>query len=247
MERNKSGHEEKDAKELALRRIKLWARGAFIQFSILFAVFLLLWIVAGTIFLNSTAPVSWDLSEESEVLEPTGDLNILPGERYEYLVLAGGQRQYVSLRAKQVNSCPGIVLEDAKNQFQLCILRSGFYSNSSQYLGSSSFPFYVPWMLYLHDGFFWRFNRTMTVYPPNITERAGFLFEVLNTTSIFGRDAYEVHSSQLSGSPFFVSGSPSNSVYFVDVEKRVLLKAQSGSAEIRIVSAPFELEDAGSD
>ena len=164
------------------------------------------------------------------------------GQSYVYALEFENKSRSIFLNTKYVEGCPGIALEDAQNSYIICLRKSGFHSNSTGYLGDTSFVFYSPWMLYLRENFSWKLNRTITFYPTNITQKSPLLFEVKNITRLYGRDAYVVQASKLSSNSFFVDDFFANSTYFVDAQNRILLGAQSQGAQIRLISAPFELD-----
>ncbi|MFH0927591.1 MAG: hypothetical protein V1822_03360 [Candidatus Micrarchaeota archaeon] len=212
------------------------------KFLLFSAAFLVLGILAAGFVLNpSPAPPSWVFGDEAPQLAKTANLSFDAGQTYEYAINMQGRFATVSLLARYKPNCPGFILEDEKNSYSICIRKSGFYSNYSGYIGDQSFPFYSPWMLYLTQNLSWKENQTVTFYPANLTQKATLLFEAKNLTKIFGRDAYEVKVSSSSSSPFFAN-TP-NATYFVDAQKRVLLKAQIGSSQIILISAPFALEN----
>ena len=233
MEGNKPERKEKNTGE---RGLGIW--GEFALFSICFLSVVL---IASLLFLQSVEPPSWEFGEESLALEKTSSPSFEGGDEYSYSMLFRGQNSSALLHAKYSPNCPGLVLEE-QGAYSPCILDSGFYSNSSGYLGNPDFAFYSPWMLYLHENFSWKFNRTVTFYPSNLTQKAQLLFEVANTTEIFGREAFVVMASKISSPPLFADDFFANSTYFVDVQKRVLLAANSSNAQILIENAPFELK-----
>lgn len=235
MEGNKQGRKTEDSGGIIPQNI-------WLQFALFSAIFLILGLLASVLFLKSAPAPSWDFGEESSKLQKTSDLQILGAESYQYQLLFENQTQTIFLTAKYGSNCPGVILEDVKNSYELCIRQSGFYSNSSEYLGDFSFPFYAPWMLYIHENFSWKPNRTITVFPTNITQRAQLFFETKNKTTISGREAYEIYAHKLSSPSIFADDFFANTTYFVDAQKRVLLAATSGGAQIILVSAPFELE-----
>jgi len=237
MEGNKPERKEKNT-----QRIIPSTGVLFREFILFCVVFLAIGIVASLFFLQSSPPPTWEFGEEFADLNKTSDFSIIGGENYTYSLEFMGKNKSIFLHSKYLRTCPGILLEDVANSYSLCVRKSGFYSNASEYLEDSSFVFYAPWMLYLKENFIWNVNRTVTFYPSNLTYKSLLEFNSKNMTKLFGRDAFEVSVEQKSTSQFFPDSFFSNSTYFIDSQKRILLKAQNQDTRIILISAPFELE-----
>jgi len=235
MERDKSGNKAKDS-------LKIDFGNLLTEFVIFAIAFLLLGVIASAIFLSNAPSPSWEYGEESAVLALQKNLSFESGETYTYLLSLGNQTQKVLISTKFRQWCPGVILEDKTSGGEICVRQSGFYSNSTEYLGGFSFPYYAPWMLYLHENFSWHVNRSVTVYPTNITQRSNLYFEVVNKSNFMGREAYFVRATELSSPNILPDDFFANTTYIVDAQKRVLLYAKSAQSSIIFDSAPFELE-----
>lgn len=105
------------------------------------------------------------------------------------------------------------------------------YRNNTVYLFS-------PWMLALKNGWEWEVNITMGIEGFDMESTTGFLFEVVSEEKKFGRDVYKVRVtvSEDGGA----AGEPI--LWWIDREKRILIAQEMGEDKIRLVNAPFTLE-----
>jgi len=204
---------------------------------------LLFFLLSLAFFLRPIDLSKTTLEHDSDPLTPNVQLQLSAGEVYAYESnLSGSLSNTIYSVAGLAGGCMAVRAEVSNQEIRassdFCIdVRTGEIRNSDV-----PPDFFQPWMLSLDEGFSWT-SRTRIVYPPPIElEDVTNLSISVEGLGLFrGRPSFKVRALTLRT----IDGKQAaklEHVLWIDSEKRVLLGSSSSLLEVRLVSAPFDLE-----
>lgn len=160
---------------------------------------------------------------------------LAPGDYYRYSYTSNvseGLNYTFTYVLVGYNNCTGIYIQESSNRTPSCIDHWGNdKAGNNLSLDNPFIYFFKPWMLAVNDSWTWK----VTAYFSFPTEQFNFsevYLYTLEKEDIYGRDAYKV-IALLSTS----DGEEEQILYWVDVEKRILLLEKGSNYEIRLVSS----------
>lgn len=224
-------------------KIKLLGIGMGKTFIAVFAGIIILYLVGFAYFYFAGEKPSFSIVEKEGKLEKVVPLQINPGESYLYEYRFNNTPVFqAGYEIGEGDGCTTITPSSYSNTTAgpVCVDRWGnekgggnnlTYENSTIYLFS-------PWMLALKEGWKWEVNVTMAAGGLGIESTSRFLFKAVSEEKKFGRDTYKIEVT--------VSGDEGTAsepmLWWIDKEKRILLMQKMGDDEMRLVKAPFTLE-----
>jgi len=241
------------------------------SFLIFCAIFLVIGVIASFMLLSSAPAPSWMWGAEAPALANTANFSLAPGDFLEYELNSSAGSQKLRIEALFHPSCPGTLLADMQTSAQIhgsleaamrnepgvyaiCIGNSGYETSpgggrlgSSLGFSNSSWPFYAPWMLALHENFTFSANQTLTIFPGNHTARAPIKISVKGEKAIFGRGVYEVEiirSGTLSPVQKIAESQGTGqqgeaTTIYIDKEIRALFYANPAGSSIILANSSF--------
>jgi hypothetical protein len=160
-----------------------------------------------------------------------GDLQLKAGEVYSYNYATSDQNATISYSLRQMSGCLLVSMPEIKNVPAPCIYPDGTdASRSNVSFANPMVFFFKPWMLAVKPGWNWTVITKSNLSQNVEIDRFSFFY--VNETNYQGRTAY------------LVEGSMNGQVavkYYVDREKRVLLREEGDVYYIELVTAPFPL------
>jgi len=233
----------------------------FLLFSALFlAAALLFWFLSPS-FLPKP---SWEYSIIQSPLVKNTPLQLHAGDYLVYIASFNGQNQPARLDLSLRSGCRGVFMVDSSAQAQLSALGAGQNVPLSSYsvclgmdgnernpageivgnnvsFSNLSWPYFQPWMLALQDNWTWSINTALRIQPYDLSYPQKMSYRVLGRSAVFGREAFVVEISPEGGYGQDGSGLQTNqpATMFVDVQKRVLLRADYSNLSIELTDASF--------
>lgn len=234
--------EEKKESEEEKGQIKILGMGIGKTFLAICATVILLYIIGFGYFYFLGEKPSFSIVEKEERLEKNTELQIAPGESYTYEYGYNDTSVFqAEYDVKSADGCTIIATTSYSNITvePVCIDEWGndkggknlTYENSTIYLFS-------PWMLAVTDGWKWNVSITMAAEGLGFESTSKFMFETVSEEKKFGRDSYKVTVTMSSDE----NATEEQMTWWIDKEKRVLLMEKMGDDEVKLVKAPFALE-----
>jgi hypothetical protein len=182
----------------------------------------------------------------SAPLQKNAELQLAPGEAYDYNYSSGNSSQVVYFSVGDwFGKCLriGAVMKQAGATGEACIAKNGsvFYGvlHSPQGdLNWTNMDFFQEWMLALSENWTWSVVVERDIPKIGLAGKEEIKYSCIGAEKKFGRNAFHVRAESLTG----LSGPSAAIDYWVDAEKRILLEMNSSSAGVVLASAPFPLE-----
>ncbi len=195
-------------------------------------IFLVIVIFGGIIFKPNLPN---DVIVKEDPLIKNTELAIKPGEIYVYNYDINNTNNTLTFMIKTGSNCTFIQVKESVNATGSCIDKNGNDKkggNVSLEVGYISM--FKPWMLAVHGSWHWNARMTVDVAGSEI-ELKNISFDTVDEERILGRESFVVE----------ITSDNLHIATWIDKEKRILLKEKGNDYEIKLVSAPFELNDTG--
>ena len=201
---------------------------------------LLYFIWLGYVVLTTKPPEFTDYSVEAPLVK-NADFSLSPGERYAYATFVNGTKgPEISYEVAAGQGCALL----RSGNLSICLKPNGMElgSNSSSNLGYSNkaFPLFKPWMLGVKENWAWAANVTVQIKEVGYSDTLRIGMRSGAKEKKLGRDAYRVDITIFDEN----ENATMKITDWVDADRRVLLEEDLEGVSLRLVGAPFEIENA---
>lgn len=200
----------------------------------LLSLALVILLVVLSVYLVSPKLSETNLLFQEEPLQKI-PLALKGGETYRYLFEANISDLPVNTSftywVVSLQNCTGVYIQEARNYTPVCLNSAGNDAGGSNVtLGNPFIYFFRPWMLAVHDSWEW---AAIAYFPlPSKNAPVSYAdFTTLGKETVQGRSAYKVRGI------FSSQGSEQEIIYWIDEEKRVLLREEGQGYTITLISS----------